>query len=92
MLSQDSLAVHAGRNGLSELGVHAVPIDLSTTAPLPSVHDGGLAYEHMATGGTHREGQSTVYQRLWNARSYKPHDPALEGHIPIGRAGLRAGC
>ena len=66
MLSQDSLAVHAGRNGLSELGVHAVPIDLSTTAPLPSVHDGGLAYEHMATGGTHREGQSTVYQRLWN--------------------------
>ena len=66
MLSQDSLAVHAGRNGLTELGVHAVPIDLSTTAPLPSVHDGGLAYEHMATGGTHQEGQSTVYQRLWN--------------------------
>ena len=66
MLSQDSLAVHAGRDGLTELGVHAVPIDLSTTAPLPSVHDGGLAYEHMATGGSHVEGQSTVYQRLWN--------------------------
>ena len=66
MLSQDSLAVHAGRNGLTELGVHAVPIDLSTTAPLPSVHDGGLAYEHMATGGTHLKGHSTVYQRLWN--------------------------
>lgn len=66
MLSQDSLAVHAGRNGLTELGVHAVPIDLSTTAPLPSVHDGGLAYEQMATGGAHLDGQSTVYQRLWN--------------------------
>jgi cystathionine gamma-synthase/methionine-gamma-lyase len=66
VLSQDSLAVHAGRNGLTELGVHAIPIDLSTTAPLPSVHDGGLAYEHMATGGTHLDGQSTVYQRLWN--------------------------
>ncbi len=66
MLSQDSLAVHAGRNGLTELGVHAVPIDLSTTAPLPSVHEGGLAYEHMATGGVHLDGQSTVYQRLWN--------------------------
>ena len=66
MLSQDSLAVHAGRNGLTELGVHAVPIDLSTTAPLPSVHDGGLAYEQMATGGPHLDGQSTVYQRLWN--------------------------
>lgn len=66
MFSQDSLAVHAGRNGLSELGVHAVPIDLSTTAPLSSVHDGGLAYEHLATGGAREEGQSTVYQRLWN--------------------------
>ena len=66
MLSQDSLAVHAGRSGLTELGVHAVPIDLSTTAPLPSVHEGGLAYEHMATGGVPMDGQSTVYQRLWN--------------------------
>ncbi|HET8880197.1 MAG TPA: PLP-dependent aspartate aminotransferase family protein [Arthrobacter sp.] len=66
MLSFDSQAVHAGRNGLTELGVHAVPIDLSTTAPLPTVHDGGLAYEQMATGGAHLDGQSTVYQRLWN--------------------------
>lgn len=66
MLSLDSLAVHAGRSGLTEQGVHAVPIDLSTTAPLPSVHDGGQAYEQMATGGVHLEGQSTVYQRLWN--------------------------
>lgn len=66
MLSQDSLAVHAGRKGLTELGVHALPIDLSTTSPLPSVHDGGLAYEHLATGGTQMEGQSNVYQRLWN--------------------------
>lgn len=66
MLSPDSLAVHAGRRGLTEQGLHAVPIDLSTTAPLPSVHDGGQAYEQMATGGMHLEGQSTVYQRLWN--------------------------
>lgn len=66
MLSLDSLAVHAGRGGLTDQGVHAVPIDLSTTAPLPSVEEGGLAYEHLATGGTHAEGQSTVYQRLWN--------------------------
>jgi methionine-gamma-lyase len=66
MLSLDSLAVHAGRDGLTGQGIHAVPIDLSTTAPLPSVADGGLAYEQMATGGPHLEGQSTVYQRLWN--------------------------
>jgi methionine-gamma-lyase len=66
MRSLDSLAVHAGRDGLTGQGVHAVPIDLSTTAPLPSVADGGLAYEQMATGGPHLDGQSTVYQRLWN--------------------------
>lgn len=66
MLSFDSLAVHAGRDGLTEQGVHAVPIDFSTTAPLPSVVDGGLAYEHLATGGAHLKDQTTVYQRLWN--------------------------
>lgn len=66
MLSPDSLAVHAGRSGLTEQGVHALPIDLSTTAPLPSVPEGGRAYEQMATGGMPLEGQSTVYQRLWN--------------------------
>ncbi|MFJ5698290.1 trans-sulfuration enzyme family protein [Arthrobacter sp. NPDC093139] len=66
MLSRDSMAVHAGRDGLTGQGVHALPVDLSTTAPLPSVEDGGLAYEQMATGGPRLEGQSTVYQRLWN--------------------------
>lgn len=66
MHSLDTMAVHAGRDGLTEQGVHTVPIDLSTTAPLPSVHDGGLAYEQMATGGMHQSRQSTVYQRLWN--------------------------
>ena len=66
MLSFDSLAVHAGRDGLTEQGVHAVPIDFSTTAPLPSVVEGGLAYEHLATGGAHLKDQTTVYQRLWN--------------------------
>ncbi|MDN5668271.1 MAG: PLP-dependent aspartate aminotransferase family protein [Renibacterium salmoninarum] len=66
MFSLDTTAVHAGRDGLTYQGLHAVPIDLSTTAPLPSVHAGGLAYEHLATGGPHESGQSTVYQRLWN--------------------------
>ena len=42
MRSLDSLAVHAGRDGLTGQGIHAVPIDLSTTAPLPSVADAGL--------------------------------------------------
>jgi methionine-gamma-lyase len=66
MLGPDSLAVHAGRDGLTSQGVHALPLDLSTTAPLPSVQEGGLSYEQLATGGVPADGQSTVYQRLWN--------------------------
>lgn len=81
MFSLDTMAVHAGREGLTEQGVHAVPIDLSTTAPLPSVQDGGLAYEQMATGGMPRTGQSTVYQRLWNptVARFEGGVAALEG-------------
>jgi cystathionine gamma-synthase/methionine-gamma-lyase len=81
VLSLDSLAVHAGRDGLTGQGVHALPIDLSTTAPLPSVHDGGQAYEQMATGGRHLDGQSTVYQRLWNptVARFEEGVAALEG-------------
>ncbi|MFF0820869.1 trans-sulfuration enzyme family protein [Micromonospora haikouensis] len=64
--SVDTAAVHAGRADLTALGVHAPPIDLSTTNPLPSVTDGGEAYETLATGGTLPPGGSAVYQRLWN--------------------------
>lgn len=46
--------------------MHSVPIDLLTTASLPSVHAGGLAYGQMAAGGVPLDGQCTVYQRLWN--------------------------
>ncbi|MDH4160184.1 MAG: PLP-dependent transferase, partial [Actinomycetota bacterium] len=59
-------AVHAGRDDLSALGVHALPIDQSTTAPLPGVESGGLSYEELAGGGQLSDGASTVYQRLWN--------------------------
>jgi methionine-gamma-lyase len=47
----DSLAVHAGREDLAALGVHTMPIDLSTTNPLPDIETGGMSYESMATGG-----------------------------------------
>ncbi|MGK5741813.1 trans-sulfuration enzyme family protein [Micromonospora sp. URMC 103] len=66
MTTVDTRAVHAGRDDLTALGVHAPPIDLSTTNPLPSVSAGGDAYEHLATGGTPTPGDSAVYQRLWN--------------------------
>lgn len=51
--------------GVIESGSHVPTIDLSTTNPLPSVLEGGDAYENMATGGAIKPGQTAVYQRLW---------------------------
>ena len=62
----DTLAVHAGRDDLVTLGIHALPIDLSTTNPLPDVEHGGDSYESMATGGHPDPSGGFVYQRLWN--------------------------
>ncbi len=62
----DSLAVHAGRDDLAELGVHALPLDLSSTSPLPNLEHGGASYEAMATGGHPTAEGGNVYARLWN--------------------------
>ena len=66
MNSLSTLAVHAGRSDFNELGVHAPPIDLSTTSPLVDIDKGGDSYEHLATGGSLQPGAPTVYRRLWN--------------------------
>lgn len=65
-LDVDSCAVHAGREDLAGLGVHALPIDLSTTNPLPDIEHGGDSYEALATGHRPIDGGSHVYARLWN--------------------------
>ncbi len=65
-LALDSLAVHAGRDDLAELGVHALPLDLSSTNPLPDLDHGGASYEAMATGGHPTAEGGHVYSRLWN--------------------------
>lgn len=62
----ETAAVHAGRDDLAELGVHAPPLDLSSTYPLPGVELGGDSYEALATGSTPLPGGSHVYARLWN--------------------------
>lgn len=62
----ETLAVHAGRADLAGLGVHALPLDLSTTNPLPGIETGGASYESMATGHGPTEG-GAVYARLWNS-------------------------
>ena len=64
-LAPDSLAVHAGRADLNAMGVHAPPLDLSSTNPLPGVDSGGSSYESMAFGGHPTDG-GNVYARLWN--------------------------
>ncbi len=65
-LHLESLAVHCGRDDLGPLGVHAPPIDLSTTNPLPDIDRGGDSYESMAGGGHPLATGGFVYQRLWN--------------------------
>ncbi|MEU4162297.1 PLP-dependent transferase [Actinoplanes sp. NPDC026670] len=65
-LHSDSVAVHAGRADLTALGVHAPPLDLSSTYPLPDPARGGESYEAMATGGYPLADGGAVYARLWN--------------------------
>ncbi len=76
--SLDTTAVHAGRADLTALGVHAPPIDLSSTNPLPGVVEGGDSYEVLATGGRCAPGQSPVYQRLWNPTVARLEDGVAE--------------
>lgn len=80
-LHPDTLAVHAGRADLEELGVHALPIDLSTTNPLTDIDSGGESYERLAGGGSLAEAASPVYQRLWNPTTarYEEALATLEG-------------
>lgn len=60
----DTLAVHAGREDLAELGVHAPPLDFSTTNPIHDPAAAGASLEAMALGGTPQG--SAVYARLHN--------------------------
>ena len=63
-MSLETLAVHAGREVLHEQGIHALPIDLSSTYPLHDLEQGGRSLEALALGGL-PEG-SPVYSRLFN--------------------------
>src|SRR5665213_270587 len=77
----DTMAVHAGMEGLTEAGSHVPPIDLSTTNPLVSVESGGDSYEQLAMGGDLLPGHSPVYQRLWQpgVARFETALAALEG-------------
>jgi methionine-gamma-lyase len=62
--SIETQAVHAGREVLHEQGIHAMPIDLSSTYPVQDLDEGGRSLEAMAMGGLPIG--SPVYSRLYN--------------------------
>ncbi len=63
-LSLDSLAVHAGRGDLRALGVHAPPLDLSTTYPFEDLGDAVASLDAMMDGRDPEAAGGPVYSRL----------------------------
>jgi methionine-gamma-lyase len=60
----DTLAVHAGREDLAALGVHAAPLDLSSTYPLRGLEAAIGSLDALAAGAASAE--CPVYARLHN--------------------------
>ena len=57
-------SIHAGRQDLSHLGVHAAPLDFSTTYPIGDLGAGAHELEKMAHGNRPRS--NPIYARLHN--------------------------
>ena len=64
MRAIDTAGVHGGREDLAALGVHAPPIDRSSTYPLSSLDAGTRDIEELADGGEPQG--SPLYGRLHN--------------------------
>lgn len=61
----DTLAVHAARDDFTALGVHAPPLDLSTTYPVPDL-DAATRDLDLLAGGAREPESSPIYARLHN--------------------------
>ena len=59
-----TLAVHAGRDDFAKLGVHAAPLDLSSTYPIPDLDEGTASLDALASGDA--SAPNDVYSRLRN--------------------------
>ncbi len=64
MKSFSTRAVHGGREDLRDLGVHALPLDLSTTYPLEDLDQATLELDRAVAGEV--PGVNPVYARLHN--------------------------
>ena len=78
-LSFDTLAVHAGREDFGEIGVHAPPLDLSTTYPIGDLEDATASIDALGKGLPPTG--SFVYARFHNptVARYEAALAALEG-------------
>jgi methionine-gamma-lyase len=63
-LHQDTMAVHAGREDFPELGVHAPPLDLSTTYPVRDLDVGTASFDALVGGAA--TAANPIYARLHN--------------------------
>lgn len=72
-------SVHAGREDLTRLGVHAPPLDRSTTYPMTDLAAGGDALQAFADGAA--TASTPVYSRLHNPTTARWENgvAALEG-------------
>lgn len=60
----ETLAVHAGREDFVERGIHAPPIDLSTTYPVTDLDAGSASFDALVAG--HASAGNPIYARLHN--------------------------
>ena len=58
-------AVHAGRQDFMKLGVHAPPLDFSSTYPTPDLDLAARSFDSLVSGDLPIDG-SFIYQRLFN--------------------------
>ena len=75
----DTQAVHAGREDFVSLGVHASPIDLSSTYPVPDLDEGVASIDALAAGDA--TAANPIYARLYNptVARYESALASLEG-------------
>lgn len=75
----ETLSVHAGRDDFASLGVHAAPIDLSTTYPVHDLIAGTASFDALVSGAA--SAANPIYARLHNPTVARTEQAiaALEG-------------